>query len=217
MSNNNVVIQLEVVNWAKNTLAGIVRAFEDMEFLNVFLVVATFIGIQLIEPYLALTYYKPVTYEDLIPMSRELYDDLLTTDPSELLNIDQLAFSFAKNRLEMKDVIHWDAVLLTSLKEAISCYSAKASTLLKMLLPELANGWFIQRGNIFGFGDYNESSPNLVTAMDTDQLKKAPINNIPSERCVGGINYELGVRGRNELGHGDLYYWRGKLFKGETK
>lgn len=39
-----------------NTFACIVRAFENLEFLNVFLAVAAVIGIQLIEPYLDLTY-----------------------------------------------------------------------------------------------------------------------------------------------------------------
>jgi hypothetical protein len=96
---------LQIHDSITNTLACIVRAFEDMEFLNVFLVVAAVLGIQLIEPYLALTYYHPVTYEDLIPMARELYDDLLTTNPSEVLNIDQFAFTFAQKRLELKDVI----------------------------------------------------------------------------------------------------------------
>ena len=203
---------LQVHDTITNTLACIVRAFEDMEFLNVFLVMVAVIGVQLIEPFLALTYYQPVTYEDLIPMSRELYDDLLTTNPSDLLKLDQFAFTFAQKRLDMKDVIRWDPVLLTSLKEAIAHYHSKVSTLLKMLLPELANGWFIQRGNIFGFGDYDENSPNLVTAMDIDQLNKAPINNMDSERCVGAVNFELGVRGRNELDAASSCLLKGKSY-----
>ena len=68
-----------------------------------------------------------------------------------------------------------------------------------MLLPELANGWFIQRGNVFGFGGYDENSSSLVTNMDIADLNQAPINNIDAERAVGSINYELGVRGRKEL------------------
>jgi hypothetical protein len=81
-----------------------------------------------------------------------------------------------------------------------------------MLFPQLANGWFIQRGNVFGFGDYDESSPKLVTAMNTEQLKRAPINNIPSEWCVGSINYELGVRGRNELDAASSCLLKGKSY-----
>ena len=65
-----------------NTLACIMRAFEDVEFLNVFLIVSALIGIHLIEPFLTLTHYKAVTYEELIPISKELYNDFQTKDAS---------------------------------------------------------------------------------------------------------------------------------------
>ena len=52
---------LQIHDTMTNPLACIACAFKDMEFLNVFLVVAAVIGIQLIEPYLALIYYHPVT------------------------------------------------------------------------------------------------------------------------------------------------------------
>ena len=93
-----------------NTLACIVRAFEDIEFI-VFLVVSALLGIHLIEPYLSLTYYYPLKYEDLVKMSRELYDDLQGTDPTQLLSVDQFAFSFAHTRLELTDVIKWDSAV----------------------------------------------------------------------------------------------------------
>ena len=195
-----------------NTLACIMRAFEDVEFLNVFLVVAALLGIHLIEPYLALTYYQPVTYEELIPMSRELYNDLLTTDPSELIGLDKFAFKFAENRLKLEEVIKWDAVIITSLKEAISHYETKVLVIFKMLLPELAKGWFVQRGNIFGFGDYDASCPRLVTSMNPEQVNKAPINNLDPERAVGGINIELGVRGKKELDAASGCYLKGKSY-----
>ena len=38
----------------------------------------------------------------------------------------------------------------------------------------------------------------LVTSNNMEQLNQAPINNMSSERAVGSINYELGVRGRKK-------------------
>ena len=39
----------------------------------------------------------------------------------------------------------------------------------------------------------------LVTSNNMEQLNQAPINNMSSERAVGSINYEVGVRGRKEI------------------
>ena len=118
------------------------RAFEDVEFLNIFLIVSALIGIHLIEPFLTLTHYKAVTYEEPIPISKELYNDFQTTDASDLLSVDQFGFSFASSRLKMEEVIKWDPVILNSLKEATMHYENKILDALKMLLPELENGLF---------------------------------------------------------------------------
>ena len=109
--------------------------------------------IHLIEPYLALTYFNPVTYEDLIPLSRQLYDDLKNTSSSDLLFVDKFAFSFA-NRLEFEEVTLWNPKLITSLVSYIDLYKPQVLQIIDLLLPMLAEGWFIQRGNVFGFGDY---------------------------------------------------------------
>ena len=166
----------------------------------------------MIEPYLSLTYYNPVTYTELVPMSQELYNDLQTTDASDLLRVDQFGFSFAASRLKMEEVIKWDAAILTSLREAITHYETKVLVVLRILLPELAKGWFVQRGSIFGFGDYNPLCPRLVTAMNQEQLSKAPINNMDPERGVGSINFSLGIYGRNELAAASNCYLKGKSF-----
>ena len=140
-----------------NTLACIVRSFDDMEFINTFLVVAALIGVHLVEPYLALTYFHPVTYEKLIQMSRQLYNDLQSTNSADLLNLNSFAFSFAAE-LKLEEVLKWDSKLLVSLKAHIDLYKPQIIKLLDILLPQLAEGWFIQRGDVFGFGNYNPSS-----------------------------------------------------------
>ena len=95
-----------------------------------FLVVAAVLGIQLIEPYLDMTYYHPQSYEELIEMSKELYEDLQTTPTSEILNLDKLAFRFANKRREMDEVVNWEADLISSVKEAVDHYQEKVTTLL---------------------------------------------------------------------------------------
>ena len=103
-------------------------------------------------------------------MSKELYEDLLTTPTSEILNLD-----------------NWEAALISYVKEALDHYQEKVTTLLSLFLPKLAYGFFVQRGNIFGFGNYDPASPMLVTSKNMEQLNQAPINNMSSERAVGSI------------------------------
>ena len=68
------------------------------------------------------------------------------------------------------------------------------NNVLKILVPELAHGFFVQRGDVFGFGDCDPLSPKRVSQYDLEQLNKVPINNLDSERAVGSINYELNIR-----------------------
>ena len=107
----------------------------------------------------------------------------MNVNPEELLRLDQFAFGFAQTN---------------SLQDAIHQYGEKVVACLKLLLPQLAKGWFIQRGNIFGFGQ-DTNSPRLVTLIDPELLKKAAINNISSEQAAATINYVLGIRGRTQL------------------
>lgn len=53
---------LEKYDTITSTLACTVRAFQDVEFINVFLVCSALLGVHLIEPYLSLTYFNPVDY-----------------------------------------------------------------------------------------------------------------------------------------------------------
>ena len=46
---------------------------------------------------------------------------------------------------------------------------------------------------MFGFGDYDKSSPKLLLKKDIKVLNQAPSSNMSAERLVGSVNYELGV------------------------
>ena len=102
--------------------------------------------------------------------------------------------------------------MVTSLKQAVTQYEDKVLNILELLLPELATGWYIQRGYVFGFGNYDEHSSTLVTNMDIEELNQVPINNIDAERAVGSINYELGVRGSHELDAASSCFLKGTTF-----
>ena len=194
-----------------NTLACIVRAFEEVEFLNVFLVVASLIGIHLVEPWLVLTHFKPITYEQLVPLARTLYDDLNNSPAEDLLDVEKFAFSFTSG-LKFDKVIKWESELLTSLRDYIAQYRSQVLSVLQLLLQDLAEGWFIQRGDVFGFGNYNPSSSKLVTNFNMDQLKHAPINNMDPERGVGSVNYGLGIYGRSQLDAAGSTYLKDKSY-----
>ena len=59
-----------------------------------------------------------------------------------------MCIRFANKQPEMVEFLDWDAPLI-SVKEAMDHYQEKVTTLLSLLLPKLAHGFFVQRGNIF--------------------------------------------------------------------
>ena len=67
-----------------------------------------------------------------------------------------------------------------------------------MILPKLATGFQNGKGDIFGFGDYEESSEMSVANMDSQKLEKAPVHNLVAECSVGFMNYELSIRGAKQ-------------------
>ena len=69
----------------------------------------------------------------------------------------------------------------------------------KLMLPKLVEGWLRQRGDVFGFGDFDQESSRLLLNIDPDIIDKAPNNNMAAERQVGHINYELKIRGSKGL------------------
>ena len=79
------------------------------------------------------------------------------------------------------------------------------------MLPNLAQGFHVQRGSVFGFGEFSEDNPMLLTAKSLNLLDQAPINNMNSERDVGSINYELKIRGAKQLSSCSYSHVKAKL------
>ena len=74
----------------------------------------------------------------------------------------------------------------------------QASKIVTSVLKKLAEGWKIQKGEVFGFGDSQVTSLSLST-IDEQKLNSAPMNNLDAERSVGSINYKIKERGAPNL------------------
>ena len=80
-----------------NTLACILISFASLDFLSIICGVGAAIGVYLIQPYLNITYFYPMTYSELIPVMHLLYNDLLNCNPVHLLDLTQSAFNFVSH------------------------------------------------------------------------------------------------------------------------
>ena len=77
-----------------NSLACIIRSFQDIKYLRVLCVVGVILGVHLIEPYLSLTSSSETTWEKLVEAFPPLYTDLTSVKPELMLDLIKPAFSF---------------------------------------------------------------------------------------------------------------------------
>ena len=120
-----------------------------------------------------------------------------TSQQMPCTSLSKPALKFISNQRYQS--ILWKDEIIKSMEEAISLYRDDVTAVIRLMLPNLADGWFRQRGNVFGFGDFDPSSPQLLSATSEGLLNEAPVSNIPAEQQVGFINYEVGIRGENQL------------------
>ena len=77
--------------------------------------------------------------------------------------------------------------------------------LLKFCLAEFAAGFALQKGAIFGFGEeanYDTGTVLKISDVSKEQLEvldKIQTHNLGEERSVGFVNYEIGIRGKENL------------------
>ena len=57
-------------------------------------------------------------------------------------------------------------------------------------MPKLASGWFKQRGNYFGFGDYDPNSKTLLLNKDLSILNKA-VKYLKFTKNIGKMHFYL--------------------------
>ena len=77
-----------------NSLACIVRSFQDIKYLRVLSCVGVILGVHLIEPYLHLTSSSETTWEHLVKAFPELYTALSSVKPELMLDMTRPALSF---------------------------------------------------------------------------------------------------------------------------
>ena len=175
-----------------NTLACIVRAFIDIPAIQVMATAVALIGHHLILPYLNLTHFDAVNYENLIPAAKQLDVDLEEANPDDILDLSKPAFKFVDdNRFKERN---WPNEIIESLRSSVAEYHEEFSKLVMLMVADIKEGWRYQRGKIFGFGPQaDQYDGTLMKNIET--LNKAPISNMSAERHVGSINYELGAHG----------------------
>ena len=200
-----------------NQLACICRSFDTLDYLRIMAAVGAVIGIHLVEPFVSLTSSSETNYNKLVEAFPQLYTDLTTTPSRLLLDLSNPAFKFiSKKRF---DSIKYPEVLLTGTKQVLEQYPDKVVSVLDILLPRLASGWELQRGDQFQFGKSPDpNANNQIRNMNQEKLVNAPINNLDPERAVGFINYELKLRGAKELSAASRAHVKGKgvdLIEGE--
>ena len=209
---------LEKFEHITNQLACLVRSFQNLDYIRVLAAAVVALATHLILPFINLTSSATTTQEKLLVAFPQLYTDLTTTNPENLLDLDRPAFSFISEERFKNSNFPED--LLEPARKVILENKEQVVKVVELLLPRLAKGWERQRGDQYGFG----SSPNLesaerVASMDQEKLKGAPVNNLDPERSVGWINHERSVRGASQLGAASRAHVTGKgaaLIKGET-
>ena len=118
----------------------------------------------------------------------------MTTDAETLLDLSKRVVDENQFKARLWSEKLLDASILASTQNTF-----EPLKIFKLTLTKLAEGWLRQRGNVFGFGDYNQNSTKLLLNIDPGVLDKAPINNMDAERRKGRINYELKIRGTRGL------------------
>ena len=191
-----------------NTLACIIRAFESCTFFKIFSTAVAIMGVHLIQPFLQITYYNPLNYAELDLVIKELYENLSSTPAEKLTDLSRPALSFVAQDKFEASLFHSD--MLESLKECISAHKNDVVSVIQLMLKACAKGLEIQRGNVFGFGNYDPESPHLISKHDMSQLIQAPINTIAAEQTVGSSNYERKLRGPHQLAKASASIVKGK-------
>ena len=127
-----------------NTLACIVRAFIGIPAIQVMATAVALIGHHLILPYLNLTHFDAVNYENLIPAAKQLDVDLEEANPDDILDLSKPAFKFVDdNRFKERN---WPNEIIESLRSSVAEYHEEFSKLVMLMVADIKEGWRYQRG-----------------------------------------------------------------------
>ena len=195
---------LDIHKGIVNGLAVLDRTFIDMEVLKSLFCASSLIGIHFANPFLVLLLRKKTTYETLLESYPKLYEDLNMQVGESFLQTERRIVSF------VEDTTFTESLPKSHLRENVAAISSQYKddvlTILKSLLPRIAESFSTQRGAIFGFGPLPEEDTggllkvsHLHDSEKHNKLLLAPVHNLSEERSVGSIGYELSIRGKNHL------------------
>ena len=141
----------------------------------------------------------------LLNVYPQLYGELTTIKLEEVLQHDKQVFHFVSHNVFCHSLP--GRRLLESLHSCISMFPEEIKKLVRLLLKMFADGLDYQKGDIFGFGPsaLKDTAADVlkISAVSKEELstldKNVQVHNIGEERNVGMINYELSIRGKDNL------------------
>ena len=179
------------------------RSFLDMEILKPILCSASLMGIHVTKPLMNIIQHNDTTHSKLMKIFQDLYGDLVNTPASNYLQTKKCAGTFANQDLFEK-CLPKDCIK-ESIDECITQYRQYIEQLVDMFIKNFSEGLSQQKGAIFGFGpDAEKGTVNLlkiatVSESEMEKLDKVPVHNLGEERSIGFVNFELHIRGRQNL------------------
>ena len=179
------------------------RAFLDMEILKPILCAAALMGVHITKPLMNIIQDKETTHSQLSKVFKDLYTDLISITASNYLQTKKCVGNFTSQET-FESCLPKDCIL-QSVDDCIIQYKDYIEQLISLFLKNFAEGFSNQKGAIFGFGpNADEDTGNLlkiasVSCEEMKKLDKVPVHNLGEERSVGYVNYELNIRGRQNL------------------
>ena len=132
------------------------RSFAEMTFLKPVFCAVALVGLHISNiitlPFQALLAANETNYSTLLSAFPILYDELKSVNPERLCTTKDQVFHFVPKTTFDNLVKNTRDVILLSITSTIPEYKSEIISLLKMILPKLADGFSTQREQIFGFG-----------------------------------------------------------------
>jgi hypothetical protein len=186
---------------------GYSSAFTDMQLIKPIICAVSLIRIHFTGPYFKILTSKDTDYETLITVFPKVYESLNKSEIEPLLQTETLVTNFIEAE-EFKKTLP-NEELRKSVENCIQLYKKEVHVthLLQLFHPRLAKGFSDQRGALFRFGPHQDEDTGKLLKIsefikddaNRQKLNKAQIHNLNEERSVGFINYELSIRGKNNI------------------
>ena len=199
---DDIANYLDQFSTISNGITVLDRSFLEMEVLKPIYAAVSLVGIHILKPFHKLIMGKETKHSTLMSSFPMLHQELLSIKPEDMLTLDQV-FHFAREehfREALPNSELYD-YLVTVAKE----YEREVCQLIQILLRKFADGFELQKGAIFGFGEKKENPTGTVLKISEQSeermevIDRVQIHNLSEERSVGFINFELDIRGKQNL------------------